>query len=345
MLTNSYKREISIDIAKGIAIVAIVIGHVNRGLFDSGMFSNVVLYEFIDRVLYSTHLSVFAFISGLFVQSGLNKYGGKVYIENRFMLFVWLYLLWTFLQASANYLMTRFVINPVDVRSVYMVWKPYAHFWFLPWLLVATSICVILKPWLSTRRTLITLIPAVIISIISWGYQGVYVGTQGVALLAIFLFGGQFGNQRFSKINRFPISVLALIVIVFIVISITVAYPTPTTGYERRNFMTLIIGFVATGLGTISVIQFSILLSAYKSGVLISNIGRYSLEIFIAHVFFTAGTRVLLARVFNIEIIIVQLFIGSLLGVFGPIAVAVVAKCLKLNFLFTSPIKIVHHIK
>ena len=60
------ERDRAIDVAKGIAIVAIVVGHANRGLSSAGM--AIPHVETLDRVLYLCHLTVFAFLSGLFIR-------------------------------------------------------------------------------------------------------------------------------------------------------------------------------------------------------------------------------------------------------------------------------------
>jgi fucose 4-O-acetylase-like acetyltransferase len=61
-------RDPTVDIAKGIAIIAIVLGQVLRGLSSAGILdAKTVQYQLVDRSLYMFHLSVFALLAGLFV--------------------------------------------------------------------------------------------------------------------------------------------------------------------------------------------------------------------------------------------------------------------------------------
>jgi fucose 4-O-acetylase-like acetyltransferase len=48
------------------------------------------------------------------------------------------------------------------------------------------------------------------------------------------------------------------------------------------------------------------------------SLGKFSLEIYILHILFTAGIRILLVKFFNIENILIHIILGTLLGVLIP---------------------------
>ena len=79
------ERDRSVDAARGIAIVAIVLGHVERGLASAGV---LALHQAatLDRLLYLFHLSTFAYLSGLFVRRAVehlrDTHGETVIREN-----------------------------------------------------------------------------------------------------------------------------------------------------------------------------------------------------------------------------------------------------------------------
>ena len=75
------KRNISIDSIRGLAIVLMVFGHCiqcgsGQLFFDNHFYFDIFLY----KVIYSFHMPLFAFVSGLFIYSSINKRGwGGVY--------------------------------------------------------------------------------------------------------------------------------------------------------------------------------------------------------------------------------------------------------------------------
>ena len=86
----STRRDTTIDIAKGIAIIAIVFGHIQRGMWASGLGTEA----------YFWHLVVFAFLSGLFVTRGATKTTASSYLTKRLVLFGYLYVVWQVLQVG-----------------------------------------------------------------------------------------------------------------------------------------------------------------------------------------------------------------------------------------------------
>ncbi|MDZ1963948.1 acyltransferase family protein, partial [Klebsiella pneumoniae] len=67
-------RETWVDYAKGIGIILVVFGHANRGLYSSGIYISPEIYHYLDNVIYSFHMPLFFFLSGLFfVRESANK--------------------------------------------------------------------------------------------------------------------------------------------------------------------------------------------------------------------------------------------------------------------------------
>lgn len=65
-------RESWVDYAKGIGILLVVFGHVNRGLQAAGIIMPSKLYHLVDSIIYSFHMPLF-FLSGLFLLSRLRR--------------------------------------------------------------------------------------------------------------------------------------------------------------------------------------------------------------------------------------------------------------------------------
>ncbi|EPJ4139137.1 acyltransferase family protein [Klebsiella pneumoniae] len=77
-------RETWVDYAKGIGIILVVFGHANRGLYSSGIYISPEIYHYLDNVIYSFHMPLFFFLSGLFfvssIKTGLRRcfYGASL---------------------------------------------------------------------------------------------------------------------------------------------------------------------------------------------------------------------------------------------------------------------------
>jgi fucose 4-O-acetylase-like acetyltransferase len=59
-------RDHWVDYAKGLGILLVVYGHVSRGVFNAGIKVDAELFKLVDSVIYSFHMPLFFFLSGLF---------------------------------------------------------------------------------------------------------------------------------------------------------------------------------------------------------------------------------------------------------------------------------------
>jgi len=132
------QRDASIDVARGIAIIAIVVTHVLRGLNAAHLLGHGSWIAATDRVLCLWELSVFAFLGGIFVAKSVSKRSMGTYLQERTFQFVVLYLLWTALQGGVQLFAARLVNNPSSIGLLLRVWAPTGQLWYLPWLVLAT---------------------------------------------------------------------------------------------------------------------------------------------------------------------------------------------------------------
>lgn len=145
-------RDQTIDIAKGIAIISIVLGHVIRGVvtpeqLEGGAFAAV------DNILYSFHLAVFAFLSGLFVQRAVSRRGARPYLKSRVALLLYLYFVWTLIQVAVKLLTGRLANEPIGLfEAASSFWLADTQMWFFGFLVFATVYSVLIKPWGKLRH-------------------------------------------------------------------------------------------------------------------------------------------------------------------------------------------------
>ncbi|MGV7210601.1 acyltransferase family protein [Oxalobacteraceae bacterium A2-2] len=125
-------RNLWVDYAKGVGICLVVYGHVANGLFNARIPMDAETYTLIDNVIYSFHMPLFFFLSGLFFKASLDRRGSMQFIANKLDNIVYPYLIWSLLQGFVEVTMSRWTnghVTPSQVLSV--LWLPRAQFWFL----------------------------------------------------------------------------------------------------------------------------------------------------------------------------------------------------------------------
>ena len=124
-------RDQAIDVARGITIIAIVMGHVELGLTAAGLqpfdHSDGVL-----RGLYLLRLPTLAYLSGLFFTRGVERSGVRRFTTDRLLLFAWLYVLWSVTQGSVKARAGSLKNSPSEWSDVLRLWIPGGQLWFLP---------------------------------------------------------------------------------------------------------------------------------------------------------------------------------------------------------------------
>ena len=341
---SSTGRDTSIDIAKGIAIIAIVLGHVQRGLTTSGVLdarSDYFLYS--DRALYLVHLSVFAFLSGLFVQGGVRKSGRNQYLRSRVALFLYLYVLWSLLQGAVSLVLASQLDSPPTLLDIFRLWEPESQLWFFPWIAVQTVAVVLLRPWGNTARTAAVLALSVIVSLAFWGVFGVYFGAQGLGLTAFFFTGVALGAGRYTAVREWlgdrgwlaPMGIAGAGIYGVLLITTHAIGPTSAGGY--RTPLNIALGVVASVAGMAAVLVASAYLARSPwASKRLGALGRHSLEIFVAHIFAVTAVRVLLNKA-DISSAPVHIIAGTIAGLALPLLLWWI--CEKINFpwFFTAP--------
>ncbi|MET3708940.1 fucose 4-O-acetylase-like acetyltransferase [Arthrobacter sp. UYEF6] len=341
MNVRSRGRDATIDIAKGLAILAIVLGHVLRGLASSNIVDgDSPLYMVTDRALYMGHLAVFAFLAGLFVRQGVEKRGTVGYLRARVILFVYLYLLWQLLQSSVKVLTSSLVNSPVGLGDLLNLWKPEGQMWFLPFLILMTVGAALAKPWRSSWGSTIVIICAAV-SIWSWGYDGGTVGTQGISLAVFFFSGAAMGARRLLlTINAMSLPVLLLVAVlsagIFAFTLVATGAIPPTVNDGERTVEGAAWGLLSATSAVVSVVALSRILSQARVCRPLSFLGQRSMEIFLAHIIAASGTRIALSLL-GVESVTVHVIAGTIVGIVLPLLLWRATIMVGFPWLFASP--------
>lgn len=331
------QRDATVDVARGVAVFGIVLTHVLRGLNAGHLLGNNSWFPEVDRVLCLWELSVFAFLSGVFVAKSLSKRSMGTYLQERTWQLLVIYLIWTLLQGSVQLMASHLVNNPSSVGILFRFWAPTGQLWYLPFLAIATLIFVPMRPWQSGRAPWVMVI-ATVISVALWGLDLGAIGTQGLGLI-IFLVGGMIvGVDRLlERLRSVPslaagVGGLGLFAICTFIAVLTHATP-PTAGWASRTVSTVAVGVVLSVLMSAAVLLCS--RSARSWGVL-AFCGRRSLDIFLAHIIMASGCRIILVM---LGVHSVVLLVGACLmaGVFGSLALSTALRRVRLGWVFDGP--------
>lgn len=278
-------RDLSLDVARGIAIVLIVVGHIIRGLSAAGLVDPwAPWYEEADTAIYLVHLAVFFLISGLFVGRAVTRDGSAPYLRGRLVLLGWLFVVWTLLQGTVKVATGSLANTPVTLGSIATeFWHPNSQLWFLPSLATMTVIAVLLKPWGSRTRGLISVALTAVLSVAVWGISGRWSFTMGMGLLVFFVGGAALGAPRLGGWLRsaaaLPLGLFAATVFATVVWT---SDPTPpSTMFWPRTTTTIALGALAATAGTFALLALSRPLAQSPVARPVAYLGRRSLEIFL----------------------------------------------------------------
>jgi fucose 4-O-acetylase-like acetyltransferase len=330
-------RDASLDVTRGIAIIAIVLGHVLRGLNAAHLLGHGSWIAGTDTVLYLWHLCVFAFVGGVFVAKSVNRRGMRSYLWERETQLLVIYLLWTVIQGTVQLLASRAVNYPTSIVSVISLWAPTGQLWYLPFVMFVTLVFVPARPWLPHRAPWFLSL-ALVISLSLWGYGRPLVGTQGLGLVIFFVGGMVLGIERAQAVLKcVPVPAAAAFGVLLFAVGVFVAVtsgPTPPTeGWSSRTVSSVAIGFVLSVELSGAVLLFG---WSARSWSFLALCGRRSLDIFLAHIILGSGSRIVLVKL-GVQSIPVLVAVGLISGVIGSLILTTGLRRVGLAWLLDGP--------
>lgn len=226
-----------IDIAKGIAIILVVIGHCIPDAASSTGIS-VTEYRWLHDIIYSFHMPLFFFLSGyMIVRENMVKSGKRPsdVIKNRWNRLIIPYVFVGICYAPFKLLLSKFANKPYDIENI---WKmiigvnPDGELWFLYALFVITAIAAVF----SFRISLLGLLVAgallvwnpwnIVTNYLFFFLFGIYMRRehsgfvenlkgQHVILLGIIFLAGNYGLLSIQQHAFFLLTALSGMTLIF----------------------------------------------------------------------------------------------------------------------------------
>lgn len=336
----SLRRDRTVDIARGISIVLIVLSHVVVGVWQSDAIETGAKGPLMPA-LYLVHIVVFAFLAGLFVERGVSRRGAARYLAERGALFVWLYLLWTVLQRGSRVLGGPFASTTASPVELLRMWRPEGQLWFLPWLLAATVLVALVHPWRSRRRGLALLGLTAVLALAVWGWEPNAVVVQGLALTPFFVAGVLVrGDRLVALVGAATPARLAAVLVgsgaLYLGVVAVGHFAMPTAASPDRSAGPLAWGVVGSLTGLVLVVSTSALLSRVRGLGWLAFVGRRSMEVYLAHILVGVLVRAALVDE-GVQTDGAHLVVGTVVGVFVPLAIWWVAGRVRMGWLFALP--------
>lgn len=279
-----------IDVAKAICIILVVVGHFNP-VTSPGWWADVF------RVIYSFHMPVFMFLSGL-LYSLTSKpshylsfaspagYGSFVWKKFRRLMipyFVASIVIIAIKIAIQSVIPIKNAVSPFAL--VEMFWRPSAavHLWFL-WTLMLIFLIVPLVRSVYYRYLL--LVVSSVLWVINLRLPGIF-GLDKLPQMMVFFLCGDFAGAHKLRCGTVP---GYLLVLLFAILEATgILFP------ETRSALGMVLPF----LGIVSVVFLSRKIASAPSGWFCRSllcVGRCSFFIYLFHTTFAEITKVVLSK-------------------------------------------------
>ena len=159
------KRIEWIDIAKGLLIILVVMGHVTSSYHAASMYSNAPLLNFSHQLIYSFHMPAFMFISGLLFRTKADK---KSQVKNILLSYGVPYLFFSLLWWIFKFVLSGIVNSQLGLADLLLIPVfPISFMWFLYALLIIEIIQVMIGDKLNRNYKLIHVGVCLILYILS----------------------------------------------------------------------------------------------------------------------------------------------------------------------------------
>ncbi len=128
--SGAHDRILWVDAARGIGILLVVAGHVERGLVSAGV-AAASHWAAIDLAIYSFHMALFMLLAGFNVQHSLRR-GRGPFLLSKLRSVYHPYVLWSAIQGGLLLFVAGAANSGASWSDIVQIpWRPIMQFWFL----------------------------------------------------------------------------------------------------------------------------------------------------------------------------------------------------------------------
>jgi fucose 4-O-acetylase-like acetyltransferase len=314
-MSASVPRVAWIDAARGIGIILVVAGHVERGLVSAGIAQGAI-WSWLDYGVYTFHMPLFFLLAGVNVPGSLRR--PWRFLQTKVWTIAYPYVLWSIIQGSALVSLSSITNGQAHISDLLAIgWQPMAQFWFL-YVLMA---CQLTALFLARR-------PRLLASIAVVSFTATVLLTQdGVTdefLHAFPFFAcGILLSDRVLGWRLGGDALWAGLAAIGLAISI------PLSGLLNGKDFNAALALPSAVCGIMFLVCVSRMLGGASLRVA-AGLGRMSMTIYVTHILASAGTRIAMVKLHIVPDPWLYLTACTVVGVAAPVVMHIVLERLDL---------------
>lgn len=335
------KREKWIDYAKTFTCIMIVFFHVLIGLDRANIGINKKIFNYIIDFFSIFAMPLFMFLSGYLYKMNSDIESMKDYV---------IFIKRKLINIGIPYLIFYTIFNIVtsifsnEINTQYEFWdmfiKPSNFFWFL-YTLIGIFIIIPIIEKIFKKNCIKVLCITLLLNIIGKFFT---INIFVIDTFFVYAFYFYLGVVIKEKFNKREMKLIEAIISIILYIFLTIIY------FWGANYIKnyIVVNFIETIIAILGVFAASNIFRVMEDKIVdikIWNlIGKYTFQIYILHVFFTSGMRILLFKI-GLYNSCIHIIVGFLMGIICPIIASIIAeKSCYLNIFF-FPEKTIKNIK
>ena len=320
------ERSLLIDVVRGIAIVLVVLGHVNQGNIHRGWWGDSNVGHRIENAIYAFHMPSFFFVSGIFLRPGVDKRGEAAYTLGKLRTMIYPYVLWAFLIFGAEHLFSRFMATGILSLHDFLFALLTANFsWFLPTIFLVVMAGMMLRKLPMPLIFAISVLAQLFVPVV--GASDIDLGIKNLPFLVLGMWVGR-AFTRFETVPRVWAAGGALLLAVAMTLS------TRELTYGIRP---LIVPLGVLGILTLLLVARALHRSSVARAF--AWAGEGSFGIFLMSEFPQGASRELIHRLFHTTAPWPHLLVSTAVAVIVPGWIYGHRERLKLGWLFVWPFR------
>jgi fucose 4-O-acetylase-like acetyltransferase len=319
-----------LDVTKGIGILLVVAGHALGGMIDSPMGAKLAFLRYAFIAIYVFHMPLFFFLSGVLVQPRIER-GKTGFFLGVLATVVYPYFLWSTIQYSAIYAAGSLVNRPVTVFWQPILNLPFAsisQFWYLYVLCLMHIAALFIVPRLGAKSFFgVAVLARLLVAVVAPPVMVRLALLHGVFYAAgVFVGAGGLERAR-AWIGRHGGAVPLILLLGAVAVAIATVGVVLQQGAalnSLRSFETSVLAWrlplVPAAIAGASAVIVAAMLQRGTMAAVLAYLGQRSMAIFVLHVLFIAGTRILLGHIAHLPPLAV-LALCAAAGLLLPLAV------------------------
>ncbi|MBC8293580.1 MAG: acyltransferase [Proteobacteria bacterium] len=327
---NNSTRLGWVDYARGVAILLVVNVHCAAGIQGSTLAMPEPFGSLYYAGMLGFAMALFFFLSGV-IASGATERSPGAHLRGKWWGVVYPYLLWSTVLVVLRSAMNDQVNNPMELdRLATIAWDPVQQMWFLYALLFCFAAYAVLRclPWWLHLGVALAM---------NMGQSTLDAGVlnECLAHYLFFCLGSLSAVwlKRAAGTVRMGDAVGLLLVYGVAVTHYAFSIVVPDMWGAHPVVATMPRWIHVALLGIAAAVAVCAVAARGRTAPWLATLGRYSLAIYMTHLFATAGTRIVMQQVLGVDSVAMHVLAGTMAGIVFPLTICFLSRSLGVGLL------------